>query len=267
MLSPQKLRDELDGYLDMGMAAEGLEVAEKLLALPKVSVIDLEYALSAVMMMADEPRGWGTKFAAAFRRMPAKTKQLARITMFSMYAAIGEYEKAESFLTVKDIESPRDLALAMDTLLALGKLKDAASVGRQCSVLLNGRMDPLEASHLLRAMASYFERSGEWEAALRAWEMVPAGGPLSESALISKVEIHLARAFTAAREGISSLAPKAALPDAHSLSFLGQSRLRVDGAVRELKKFARVIEKLLPEARRKELGIGINARHVTESHP
>ena len=265
MLSPQKLRDELDGYLDMGMAGESLEVAEKLLALPKVSVIDLEYALSAVMMMADKPQPWGAKFAAAFRRMPAKTQQLARITMFSVYAAIGEYQKAESFLTVKDLESPRDLALAMDTLLALGKLKDAASVGRQCSVLLNGRMDPLEAAHLLRAMASYFERSGEWEAALRAWEMVPASGPFSESALISKVEIHLAQAIMAAREGISSLAAKADLPDTHSLSFSGQTQLRIDDAVMELKKFARVIEKLLSEERRKELGISINARHGTES--
>jgi len=205
--------------------------------------------------MAAEPADWGPKFEAAYERLPSNTRKSAQITMLSVYAAVGEYEKAEKFLSLRDLETPRDLALAMDTLLALGRLNDAASVARQCSVLLNDRLEASEASHLLRAMATYFERSGEWEGALRAWEMIPAGGPLSDAALVSRVEIHLAKALVAAREGIAGLASLKSRLDANTISFPGQHEAMIKSADRKLQKLNRSIENLLSHDRRKELGV------------
>jgi hypothetical protein len=156
---------------------------------------------------------------------------------------------------MKHLNTPRDLGLAMDALLALGRMKEAASVARQCSILLNGKLESLEAAHLLCAMASYFEQSGEWESALRAWEMVPVGGPLSKNALVGKVEIHLARALTEAREGLSAIKSMDGHADPTAISLPGNEESIFKDAVKALEKLKRGIEIILPTARRSELGM------------
>jgi hypothetical protein len=161
------------------------------------------------------------KLKAAYNRQSRKFKRKVRSDMLWMYASLGDWENARKFVSTRDAWSAADMFWTMDVLLALDLLDNAKH---------------------------------DWETAIEMWQQAPLDEPLRRNALSGIVQIHLARAFEAIESGLNALAELKRNPEL-SLCLPGNDLRMTEEAEKELLKFKRGIDKLLPERARKELGI------------
>ena len=134
------------------------------------------------------------------------------------------------------------------------------SLATRCRKALSLATNRFEQSLLLDTLGSFFARTHEWDHAIRAWQLAPLAEPFRRDALSGIVKIHLACAFEAIESGLKALAELKQNPE-FSLCLPGNDLQLTQGAEKELLKFKRGIEKVLPEKVRKDLGISIQSNH------
>ena len=142
----------------------------------------------------------------------------------------------------------------MKAVLQLDKLQDAEALATRCTKAPALATNRFEQSLLLDALARFFARTHDWDRAIAAWQHAPLDEPFRRDALSGIVKIHLARAFEAVESGLKALAELKRNSEP-SLCLPGNDLAMTRDAEKELLKFKRGIEKLLPGKARKQLGI------------
>jgi hypothetical protein len=249
---------EISGYADIGMKKEALRLTCKVLEKRRILPDEFTEAVRTMGIYLSSKiwEQWKAKVEAAYERQSRKFKRKTRSHMVEMHGALGEWEAALQFLSVQKPSSAFEIFFGMKALLELDKLQDAEALATRCRKALSFATNRFELSLLLDALARFFARTHDWDRAIAAWQHAPLEEPFRRDALSGIVKIHLARAFEASETGLRLLAElKEQANDELDLCLPGNDLKLTLDAEKELLKFKRGIEKLLPEKERKELGM------------
>ena len=246
---------EISGYADIGMKNDALRLVRKALEQRRIQPEEFSTAIRTIGILSDFKR-WKSKLEAAYNRQSRKFKRNVRPYMLEMYASLGEWETALRFLSIRKPAWASDMFFAVEVLLELDKLEDASVLAIRCAKALPHATSRFEQSLLFDALGSFFTRTHSWDHALKAWQDAPLDQPFRRDALSGIVKIHVARALEAVEIGLQRLAELKENPDTETELCLPDNDLALTNqAEKELLKFKRGIDKLLPEKVRKELGI------------
>jgi hypothetical protein len=249
---------EMSGYADIGMKDEALRAARTVLAKRRILPEEFGEAVRTMGIYLSCKTWKQSKpiLEAAYNRQSRKFKRQARSDMLSMYASLGEWETALQFVELRKLSTSADVLFGMEVLLKLDKLEDARILASRCRKALRRIADRFQQAVILTALGAFFSRTRRWSGAIEAWEVMPLDLPFRRDALCGIVKIHLAGAFEAAERGLQRLAELKKNPNSENeLCLPGNDKWLTRDAEKELLKFKRGIEKLLPKKARKELGI------------
>lgn len=248
---------EISGYADIGMKDEALRAVRTVLAKRRIVPEEFGEAVRTmgIYLSCKTWKQWKPILEGAYNRQSRKFKRQARSDMLSMYASLGEWETALQFVELPKLSNSADVLFGMEVLLKLGKLEDARILASQCRKALCRIADRFQQAVILTALGAFFSRTRRSSGAIEAWEVMPLEQPFRRDALSGIVKIHLASAFEATERGLQRLAELKKNPNSGNELMLPGNDLKLTlDAERELLKFKRVIEKLLPEKARKRLG-------------
>src|SRR6266700_3168604 len=251
---------EISGYVDIGMKKEALRLTRKLLEKRRILPDEFSEALWTIGVYASFKsfKKWKPKFEAAYERQSRKFKRKTRPLMVEIYGSMGEWESAIQFLSVRKPSSAGEAFFGMEALLELDNLQDAKVLAARCKRALSCATSRFEQSVLLTGLGEYYSRIQRWDDALAAWEHMPLEQPFRRDALNGIVKIHLARALRAIDRGLKALSELKDNPDSENqLSLPGNDLALTAQAEKELLRFKRGIEKVLPEDTQKQLGIAV----------
>jgi hypothetical protein len=239
----------------MGTKRDALRLVRNILQ--KKGLIRGEFfeVITAIGMFSTFHR-WKSQIEAAYDRQSRRFKRQVRVDMLAMYAANEDWDDAFRFVDVRRAKTPAEMLFSMDVLLELGKLDDAAYLAKRCKRVLSYAADPSDQSLLLAALGRFCSRTHRWEDALAVWEHMPLDQAHRRDALSGIVQIHLARALESIERGLHLLSELRKNPNIENrLSLPENDEGLTRDAEKELLKFKRGIEKLLPEKTRKQLGM------------
>jgi len=249
---------EIAGYADIGMKDEALRAVRTVLAKRRILPEEFGEAVRTmgIYLSCKTWKQWKPILEAAYNRQPRNFKRQARSDMLSMYASLGEWETALQFVELRKLSTSADVLFGMEVLLKLDKLEDARILASRCWKALRRIADRFQQAVILTALGAFFSRTRRWSGAIETWEAMPLEQPFRRDALSGIVKIHLAGALEATERGLQWLAELKENPNNGNELILPGNDLKLTlDAESELLKFKRVIEKLLPEKARKELGI------------
>jgi hypothetical protein len=249
---------EISGCVDIGMKKEALRLTRKVLEKRRILPDEFSEAVRTmgVYLSSKTWKQWRPILEAAYNRQSRKFKRKVRSEMLSMYACLGEWETALEFVELRKLSNSADVLFGMEVLLELDKLEDAEVLAYRCWKALRRTPDRFQQAIILTALGAFLSRSGRWSSAIEAWEAMPLEQPFRRDALSGIVKIRLALAFEAVERGLQWLAElKQNSNNDNELCLPGNDLKLTFDAERELLKFKRGIEKLLPEKARKELGV------------
>jgi hypothetical protein len=200
---------------------------------------------------------WKSELEATYNRQSGKFKRKTRPYMVEIYGSLGEWETALQFLSIRKPSSVSEMFFGMAILLELDKLQDAKVLATRCRRALSSAT-PSEQSLLLDTLARFFQRTRDWDRAIAIWQQIPPDQPFRRDALSGIVKIHLARAFEAIESGLRLLMKVKEQQNSEASLCRSAQDLEITlDAEKELLKFKRGIDKLLPKETRKQLGISL----------
>jgi hypothetical protein len=253
-IQPEALAKELEGLCDAGMKEEALRLAEAILQKKRLMPDELFQVVRTIGVHSNFTK-WKTKIRAAYGRQSRRFRRNMRPEMLAMYASNEQWQCAAEFLSLHGRSTAAEMLFSMDVLLALERFDDAARLGMRCIKTLCRPIDAFDQSLLVTAVGEYFCQMQMWDEALENWKYMPLGQPFRRDALSGIVKAHLALALESARRGLQLLSNLKQSPNYELHVALPYNDEEMTGeAERELLKFKRGIEKLLPTEKRKEFG-------------
>jgi tetratricopeptide (TPR) repeat protein len=254
-IQPLALAAEISGYCDIGMKREALRLARKVFEKRCSSPEEFFEAIRAIGVHSDFRR-LKPQIEAAYGRQSRRFKSKARHDMLYMYAALGDWETAGQFVSVQNVSSAAEMSFSMEVWLALDKLEDAQHLPAKCQKAFRFMKDPSDQSFLIETLAPFLARTHRWDEAIAIWQQAPLDHPFRRDALSGIVKIHLGRAWEAIERGLHLLSELRQKPNIEDSIALPNNDVELTrGAERQLLKFKRGINKLLPEKSRKDFGI------------
>ena len=249
---------EISGYADIGMKREALRLIRRILAKRRILPEEFGEAVRTIGMYLSS-KNWKAckaKLEAAYNRQSKRFKRKVRSDMLAMYVCLNEWQTALQFVSVREASSAPEIFFGMSVLLQLDKLEDAKLLAARCTRAMSSAKSRFEQSLLLDTLGSFFARTHSWDHAIAAWQLAPIEAAFRRDALSGIVKIHLARALESIEIGLRKLAELKENPNVETeLCVPGNDLGLTTQAEKELLKFRRGIEKLLPEKARKELGM------------
>jgi hypothetical protein len=246
---------ELDGFLDLGMTVEARKLVREILRHPDLGAGEFADAVRAIGM-DDRPQRWRPSIESAHKRLPKKEQRRARASMLAFYIAVNDTKAALPFCAARDLSAAPYLWFAMEALLEHGKAKEAKAVARKCAVLRRAAHTAFDQGCLSDALASYYIRRGDWARAHDACLIAPNWAMLPRSRAIRLVEFYLAAALKSIESGLYVTKElRRQTPVSLKVCFDGATEGLVKETEKNLMKFRRVLERLIPSKRRRALGL------------
>jgi hypothetical protein len=250
--------DELEGFSDLGMQCEALRLARQKLKSLSIRGADFRSALDVLLVQADKLRTWSPLVEAAYARLSKRDQRSTRLSMLAFHYSTRNYERASHFIP------PRfgsgcdsiELAFAVDTMLELGNITEANKLAGKLPRAIQNAENPTAQAVLVNCLAEYLARKGQWNEAIQIWEAVQSDAILAENAVTGMAEIHAARALRAIRSGLATIEElKANFDPKLETTLPGNEKTRREQAKKKLSRLEKMLEKIVPKERQRELGI------------
>lgn len=246
----------------MGMKREALRLARQKLKSLAITGEDFNGSLNAILTQADNFKPWTALIESAYARLPVGDRRSVRSLTLAFHCGNRDYERARRFIPGRfdGCFGPLELAFTMETMLALGNMAEAKRLARKFPGAIRDAENPVMRSSLMDQLAEYLAKTGEWEKAIKIWDIVQLDETYMENGVTGIVEIHAARALRAVRFGFQLIAQfKKNFDPELETTLPGNERKRWARTEKQLRRFEKMLERILPEKRRKELEVDTNA--------
>ena len=249
---------ELDGLVSAGMKKEALALARRLLRAPVVAAPEFADALQAILILEDKVKPWKPLIEAAYERVPRHKRGSVRFWLMSVSHACHDHE---GVLRLAPERFTGEFAFqeaiwALKAAFAIGNNRIIRLLGALLPRLISRAEDPITRAQLLLCLSEFHAREGKWADAIAAAEPAQECAILLRNAVGAIVEIHAARALQAVRRGFDKIEAFGKHFDPKTeLMLPGNARTVLKEAEMEFLKLQRILEKIVPEERRRELGI------------
>jgi hypothetical protein len=198
---------ELEGFTRLGMKGDALQLARASLKAQSIPGELFCASMEAILALATTRKRWRRLIEPAHQRLSQRGKRRARFLMLCFYALLNDNQAAERFLPRRCAGQLwlADLSFAIQTKLALGKLKEVRPLVRRAENSLDLLDDGPGRNLLISCIAAYLLRIRSWEAAIHLYESLQNDEYDSAAATIRLVETHLKRAHLAIHSGRAAL--------------------------------------------------------------
>lgn len=249
---------ELKGLVGLGMKHEALKLARRTLKQPDITAKIFDGALDAILTLADKCKPWTPVVEAAYARLPEPDQQAVRHWMLYFYNSCKNHEAAAKFILCRFVGEVDllDLAFTCETLLELKRMDEMDKLAETLSRAIKEAGHPLMRTHLAECLAEYYTRKGLWNKAIELWEFVQQDNIFCQNAIGGIVEIQIAAALLAIKRGLELV--KKFNQDINPK--METTLPRNDKAIqqqteKQFRKWRKILEKIVPEKRQKELGL------------
>ena len=246
--------NELEGYLELGMAQETLTVAKAILKQRPLTSHAFAQAIQALLIQADNLKPWTRLIERAYEALDRKARKHSASSVLYFYVSIRAWKKASGFVP-KRTNDPTELLFSMWTWLELKEMEKAHPLCRKCRRQLQATNpgDELAVGSLLEALGSYYAQTGDWHLAEQAWKSGQDYSPFAENAWDGLVKLHAYRgllqanvAFDSARANIFS--------DDDNLMLPGNSAGRCAWIDKKFHRPAKYLARVIPAKERWRFG-------------
>lgn len=251
-------RAEMDGFITLGMKEDALRLARLNLEQNTVTVEKFNDALNAIQVFADKTRPWTAVVESAYEHLSKREKPAVRFLMMSFYNASPNHEavlrlKPKRFTGKFALV---ELAYALEATFALDKTEIMGTLARCLPRAINEADHPIMQARLLLCHAEYLARRGKWDETIAVLEGVQSNEIFNRNAVTAIVEVHVARALQALREGFKLIRQfnRHFDPDAETI-MPGNDKAIQDGAAREFRRLQKSLEQIVSEKRQRKLGL------------
>jgi hypothetical protein len=142
------IREELEGFIELGMGTESLKLARRILAWRKPSAAAFQSALRALLIFEDHLQRWVTRVERSFDTLNSLEQGKCGSAMFSFFVSLARWERASRYRP-KNPKSDEELMFSMWTCLNLRQIDEARSILNSCCRRLRRTTDPFALSCLL----------------------------------------------------------------------------------------------------------------------
>ncbi len=257
--TPNPIAEELDAVVKLGMKREALRRARGILKQESITVELFHAAMNAIFPLADRLKPWSKLIEAAHARLPKRSQPSVRFWMLCLHCYTDNMEAAKRFVPRRFKGEFRLMELAYCTHILLatgGKREEIQKLTRKLPHAIHAAADPTMQATLMHSLAEYFTRTGNWSKALELWHYLLRDEMFSRNGVAGIVEIRVAQALRAIQAALQ-LGEKFKLNHDPELetTLPGNEKARLEEAEKEIRRWQKKLEKVLPEKRRKELGV------------
>lgn len=244
----------------MGMKHEALKLARRTLKQTHIAEKDFGEAVNAILVHANKCKPWTPAVEGAYARLSKRDKQAVRHWMLYFCSASKNYESGIKFIPRQFVGEfdLTELAFTCEIWLRLNRMDEMDKLAKKLSRAIGQAAYPLMRTMLARHLGEYYARKGLWNKAVEAWEFVRFDNIFIEEAVEGIVDIHVAGALLAIKRGLE-------LVEKFNKNFDPQMETTLPGndkkiqqrAEKKFRKLKRILEKIVPEKRQKELGLDV----------
>ncbi len=251
--SEDALVDELSGLVDIAMHRDAYRVIRLILSQKRMSAGAFGEVINALGVIADFKK-WVTPLELAWQKQSRRFQRETNSAMLSLYGALADWPKAARHAAPRLLQSPSDYLFGVAALVKTGRMKEARRATRKACELTDEFDDSFSVGCLAEAVAIYFAANKEWSSAFDAWSAAPRDQPLARNAVIGRIEIYMADAAHLIETELAALRELPADFESELILPGNTEGLRRD-IEQDLLKLQKAFQKLLPPARRAELGM------------
>ena len=249
---------ELDGLISAGMKKEALALSRRFLKARTIAPSAFARAVRAILVFADDVRLWKRLVESAYERVPRHQRASARFWMMSI--CIACFDNAGVLrLVPKRFTGERasqELLWAMQATFETGRKELMRKFARRLPGFICRVDDPQTLALLLLCLSEFSAREGNWAGAITAAEPAQECSTFLQSAVTAIVEIHAARALRVVQQGFQRIEAFSKKFDPQvELTVPGNEKALLDDAAKELRRLQKMLERIVPEKRQRELGI------------
>lgn len=251
---------ELEGFLNLGMKHQALRLVRRTLESPVITADRLNDALDAILQLAGKLKPWTRLVESAYARLRKREHSAVRCSMIAFRNNSGDNEGVLQLMPRRlsaELE-PTELAFYIEAAFALDKTNAVKSLAKRLPGAIRENDDPITRSLLILCLAEVNARKGKWDDAISCYEAVLSNATFSQDAVNGIVEIHSIRALLALKRGFGMIDQfnRQFLPDIE-LTLPGNERAVQDQAAKKFRRLQKLLEKIVPEKRQRELGLGL----------
>jgi len=272
----EKLIEELAGLTDISMKREALGLCRRFLRLKWISP-DGFFEVVRVIGMFGSKKRWAPRLEAALVRQSARIRRALQGTMLTFYAGFGDWENALRFASLRRDLRPHEIAFAIETFAKTGRTHEVRRLGRRIErsvqnvyelsnkgrwhdAILYEQMYLLYGLGLFKVQDCYasdwFSRQEAREEAVEDWLAVFVEHPLGPVAGYNAIDLLLCIVLEKVNRRIREIEEmRKGKCDATELCLSGNQEGLNDEMLRRFNRCRRALERLVPEKRRKELGM------------
>ena len=252
--------DELGGFVKLGMKREALKLARRTLKQADITAKAFNDALAAILTLADKCKPWTPVVEAAYAHLPKSDKQAVRHSMLYFYNSSRYYEAAGKFVPRRFVGEVNlmELVLTCKTWLELKRMDEMDKLAKILSRTIKETEHPFMRTQLSECLAEYYTRKGLWNKAVELWGFVQLDNIFCRNAVEGIVDIHVAGALLAIKRGFElvkkfnqSFDPKM------ETTLPGNDKVIQQQAEKKFRKLQKILEKIVPNERQRELGFAL----------
>lgn len=240
------------------MKREALRKARDVLRNPAPTVDAFAAAMQAILTLGDQLSQWSLLVESAYPRLSPRDQRRVRYWMLSFYYSRKDFGTASRFIPIRFAGEFKltEMVFAVETFLALGRMDQAKKLAPKLVRLIQVADCPMDYVLLAQCFAEYLARTGDWESAIKLLESARFEPTLSQNAVIGLVEIHVAHALRAIHQGLQLVTKfNQEFDPEHETMLPGNARGIQHDAEREFRRLEKILVKIVPKERQRELGI------------
>jgi hypothetical protein len=249
---------EMDGLVELGMKDESLRRARHALKQKVIKAKGFNEALNALLTHADRVKAWAKLVESAYERLPKRQRPAIRFLMMSFRNSCHNPDGVLQLMsrTFTGEFALMELAYAMEAAFELDKKELVQKLARRLPRAIREAEHPIMHSLLLLCSAELRARAGKWDETIAILQTVQSNETLSQNAVTGIVEAHAVRALLALRDGFQLIERFNRNFDPKIETMLpGNDKAVLEQAAKEFKRLQRILERIVPEKRRMQLGI------------
>ena len=268
----QKLIAELMGHTEISMKREALALCSRFLRRKWISP-DGFFEVVRVIGMFGSKKRWASRLETAFARQSARIRRAMQGKMLVFYASFNDWGNALRFASARRDLLPNEIAFAIEVFARTGRVREVRRLGVRIDRWLDElHSKPLtsdarhDAGFLWYGLGIYKVQecySDNWysrylarEEAIGHWSAVAAHHPLGPVSAYNAVDLDLSIALQRVNDWIKcvEIASRREF-DTTALSLPGNQESLNAEMLTRFNRCRRALERLVPEKRRKELGM------------
>ena len=268
----QKLTVELAGFTNISMKTEALGLCRCFLRRKWISPDGFAEVVRVIGMFGIQTR-WAPRMEAAVARQSARIRRALQGTMLFFYGARCDWKNALRFASMRHDLLPHEIAFAIEVFARAGRVREVRRLGMRIDRWIDQIYSKRRAVDAIYDLGflwygigiyktlDFYAKEG-WpreearEDAIRSWSAVPADHPLGPASGYNAIDLRLCMTLEKVNDRIKYIEDmgRGKFSDTE-LSLPGnQEKLNAQMLAR-FNRCRRALKRLVPEKRRKELGM------------